>query len=57
MILRPTCVIMPAAITGRDSTARYIVMNGPTAACAGHQLWQSLPSAKPGATPRYALTL
>jgi hypothetical protein len=34
MILRPTHsrVIMPAAITGRDSTARYSAMRGPTAA-------------------------
>jgi hypothetical protein len=32
MILRPThCrVIMAAAITGRDSTARYSTMRGPT---------------------------
>jgi hypothetical protein len=35
MILRPTHsrVIMAAAITGRDSTARYSAMRGPTAAC------------------------
>jgi hypothetical protein len=35
MLLRPTHsrVIMPAAITGRDSTARYSAMRGPTAAC------------------------
>jgi len=34
MILRPTHsrVIMAAAITGRDSTARYSAMRGPTAA-------------------------
>jgi hypothetical protein len=34
MLLRPTHsrVIMPAAITGRDSTARYSAMRGPTAA-------------------------
>jgi hypothetical protein len=34
MILRPTLsrVIMAAAITGRDSTARYSAMRGPTAA-------------------------
>jgi hypothetical protein len=34
MILRPTHsrVFMPAAITGRDSTARYGAMRGPTAA-------------------------
>jgi hypothetical protein len=34
MSLRPTHshVIMPAAITGRDSTARYTAMRGPTAA-------------------------
>jgi hypothetical protein len=34
MISRPTHsrVIMPAAITGRDSTARYSAMRGPTAA-------------------------
>jgi hypothetical protein len=34
MILRATHsrVIMPAAITGRDSTARYRAMRGPTAA-------------------------
>jgi hypothetical protein len=34
MILRPTRsrVIMPTAITGRDSTARYSAMRGPTAA-------------------------
>jgi hypothetical protein len=34
MILRPTHsrVIMPAAIAGRDSTARYSAMRGPTAA-------------------------
>jgi hypothetical protein len=34
MILRPTHsrVIMPAAITGRDSTARYSAKRGPTAA-------------------------
>jgi hypothetical protein len=33
MILRPThCrVIMPAAITGRDATARYSAVRGPTA--------------------------
>ena len=32
MILRPTHsrVIMPATITGRDSTARYSAMRGPT---------------------------
>jgi hypothetical protein len=34
MLLRPTHsrVIMRAAITGRDSTARYSAMRGPTAA-------------------------
>ena len=34
MLLRPTHsrVIKPAAITGRDSTARYSAMRGPTAA-------------------------
>jgi hypothetical protein len=34
MLLRPThCrIIMPAAITGRDSTARYSAMRGATAA-------------------------
>jgi hypothetical protein len=34
MLLRPTHarIIMPAAITGRDSTARYSAMCGPTAA-------------------------
>src|SRR4051794_1628384 len=34
MLLRPTHsrVIMPAAIAGRDSTARYSAMRGPTAA-------------------------
>src|SRR4029077_13026887 len=34
MLLRPTHprVIMPAVITGRDSTARYSAMRGPTAA-------------------------
>jgi hypothetical protein len=34
MLLRPTHsrVIMPAAITGRDSTARYSAVRGPTAA-------------------------
>jgi hypothetical protein len=34
MISRPmhSRVIMPAAITGRDSTARYSAMHGPTAA-------------------------
>lgn len=34
MILRPahSCVIMAAAITGRDSTARYSAMRGPKAA-------------------------
>src|SRR5258708_25139576 len=34
MLLRPTHPrgIMPAAITGRDSTARYSAMRGPTAA-------------------------
>ncbi len=34
MISRPTHsrVIKPAAITGRDSTARYSAMRGPTAA-------------------------
>jgi hypothetical protein len=34
MLLRPTHsrVIMPAVITGRDSTARYSSMRGPTAA-------------------------
>jgi hypothetical protein len=34
MILRPTHsrVIMAAAIAGRDSTARYSAMRGPTAA-------------------------
>jgi hypothetical protein len=34
MLLRPTHsrVIMPAAITGRDSTARYSAMRGHTAA-------------------------
>jgi hypothetical protein len=34
MILRPTHsrVVMAAAITGRDSTARYSAMRGPTAA-------------------------
>jgi hypothetical protein len=40
MISRPTHsrVIMPAAITGRDSTARYSAMRGPTAAWRGpHQ--------------------
>jgi hypothetical protein len=35
MLLRPTPsrVIMPAAITGSDSTTRYSAMLGPTAAC------------------------
>ena len=34
MILRPTHsrVIMPAVITGRDSTARYSTLRGPTGA-------------------------
>jgi hypothetical protein len=34
MLMRPTHsrVIMPAVITGRDSTARYSAMRGPTAA-------------------------
>ena len=34
LLLRPTHsrVIMPAAITGRDSTVRYSAMRGPTAA-------------------------
>jgi len=34
MLLRPTHsrVIMPAAITGRDSTVRYSAVRGPTAA-------------------------
>ena len=42
---------MPADITGRDSTAQHIAMRGAPAACAGHQLWQSLLSAKPAPLP------
>jgi hypothetical protein len=39
MILRPTHsrVIMPAAITARDPTARYSAMRGPTVACGSDQ--------------------
>src|SRR5260370_38157459 len=43
MILRPTLsrVIMPAAITGRDSTARYSALPGPTAP------WRALAQGEP----------
>jgi hypothetical protein len=43
MLLRPTRsrVIMPAAITGRDSTARYSAMRGPTA------VWRALAQGGP----------
>ena len=43
MLLRPTHsrVIMPAAITDRDSTARYGAMRGPTAASSGYVRWRS----------------
>lgn len=43
MLLRPTLsrVIMPAAITGRDSTVRYSAMRGPTAA------WRGMAQGKP----------
>src|ERR1700692_1045827 len=43
MLLRPTHsrVIMPAAITDRDSTARYSAMRGPTAA------WRAMAQGRP----------
>ena len=43
MISRPTHfrVIKPAAITGRDSTARYSAMRGPTAA------WRAMAQRRP----------
>jgi hypothetical protein len=45
MLLRPTHsrIIMPAAITGRDSTARYSAVRGRVALVAqGTKRWRSL---------------